>query len=34
MALSLRKANSVRETICAIESATESPELISINKVQ
>jgi len=29
-ALSLRKANSVRETIRAIEAATESPELISI----
>ena len=31
-ALSLRKATSVRETIRAIESATESPELISITK--
>lgn len=30
--LSLRKANSVRETIRAIETATESPELISITK--
>ena len=33
-ALSLRKASSVRETIRAIEAATESPELISIPKIQ
>ena len=32
--LSLQKANSVRETIRAIELATESPELISITKIQ
>ncbi len=31
-ALSLQKAKSVRETILAIETATESPELISITK--
>jgi len=33
-ALSLEKANSVRETIRAIEAATESPELMSITKGQ
>lgn len=33
-ALSLRKANSVRETISAIEAATESPELVSIRSLK
>ncbi|MEO6751920.1 MAG: acetylesterase, partial [Chthoniobacteraceae bacterium] len=33
-ALSLQKAQSVRETIRAIEASTDSPELISITKNQ